>query len=1200
MSSAVRITVLVALLAGHRAAAAATITWNNPLGGNWGTASNWSPAVVPGAADAAAITLAGTYTVALNVNARVASLTLGGANGAQTLANGGATLTLDGASTIGPRGTYAQTAGTLTGGGALTVDGLVTWAGGNLSGSGATTISTGGTLAISGNTPKNLQRSIDNAGSTLWSGGGDVQTGSFPFNNQDGGRFTVQNDRSWSLGFGGIPSRFNNLAGATLTKSGGAGTTTFAGVAFNNNGTVNVNSGVLALTGDGSSAGAFNAVSGSRLDVAGGTQTLTAGAAIAGAGTVRVAAPAILVLAARVAAVNLDLAGGTVDGPGALSVSGSLQWTGGTLRGAGTTTIEPGGALSIAGSAANNLQRTINSAGVTTWSGSGNVLCASGVMFNNQAGGTFAIQNNQTWSFSSGGAPAQFNNLAGSTLAKSAGSGTTTFANVPVNNSGTIYAGSGVLALAGGGADNGAFTVAPTARVDFSAGTHTLNSGATISGTGVARVTGSATLTLAGNVTAANLELTDGIVDGAGTLTISGTLHWLAGTLSGPGVTSIAAGATFDLTGTSPKTLQRTVNNTGNVTWSSGSVLTGQGAVFNNQAGGTVTVQSTQPWSFSLGGAPALFNNQAGGTVNKTGFGTASFSNVPFNNSGVVNVSSGGLSLAGGGVSSGPFAVASGARLEFSRAMHTLHSGAAFSGAGRVTVPFPGTLALAANVSATFLEVAGGTLDGGGSLTVGGTLEWAGGTLTGAGATNIAQGGSIHMGGNTAMILERRIDNAGIALWDGTGDILGGQGAVFTNQAGASFIIENDQTWSFSLGGAQPRFDNQAGSTLTKSGGSGTTTFSDLAFTNRGTVTAAAGTLNFQPGFLQAAGSTHLAGGTLRSSGTVELQGGVLDGAGTVTGRVSNAAKVSPGNSPGTVTVDGTYVQTTGGTLAVDINGPVPGTDFDQLAIIGSVSLDGALQVALGVAPSMGTAFVIVDNDGSDAVSGTFSGLPEGATFRVGDTTLYISYVGGTGNDVVLTVGTPTPTSTPTGTPTPTVTATRTPTPSWTPTRTPTPSPVATVTATRVQTATATAQPTVTGTATATRSAVATAVPSVTPTHTVPVAPSRTATPLPATATPTHVASVTPSTTPTATPTASGSPTTTATGSPTATATPPRCVGDCDGDGRVTIDELLTGVNLALDEALLDACPAFDENGDGAVTVNEIIAGVNASLGPCG
>ncbi len=378
----------------------------------------------------------------------------------------------------------------LTGGGALTVDGLVSWAGGSISGGGATTISSAGTFALSGNTPKNLQRTIDNAGSTLWNGGGDVQAASFPFNNQSGGRFTVQNDRTWSLGFGGVPARFNNLAGATLTKNGGAGTTTFAGVAFNNSGTVNVNSGVLALTGDGTSSGAFNAVSGSRVDLAGGTQTLTAGAAIAGAGTVRVTAPALLLLAAKVTAVNLDVTSGTLDGPGALSVTGTLQWTGGILRGAGTTTIEPGGALGIAGNADKNLQRRIDNAGVATWSGNGNVLCASGVTFNNQTGGTFAMQNNQTWSFNSGGAPAQFNNLAGSTLAKSAGSGTSTFANVPVNNSGTVYAGSGVVALAGGGTGNGAFTVAATGRLDFSAGTHTLTSGATISGAGVARVTG--------------------------------------------------------------------------------------------------------------------------------------------------------------------------------------------------------------------------------------------------------------------------------------------------------------------------------------------------------------------------------------------------------------------------------------------------------------------------------------------------------------------------------------------------------------------------------------------------------------------------------------------------------------------------------------------------------------------------------------
>jgi hypothetical protein len=50
----------------------------------------------------------------------------------------------------------------------------------------------------------------------------------------------------------------------------------------------------------------------------------------------------------------------------------------------------------------------------------------------------------------------------------------------------------------------------------------------------------------------------------------------------------------------------------------------------------------------------------------------------------------------------------------------------------------------------------------------------------------------------------------------------------------------------------------------------------------------------------------------------------------------------------------------------------------------------------------------------------------------------------------------------------------------------------------------------------------------------------------------------------------------------------------------VTVDELVTGVNLFLDEAPLAVCPEFDVNGDGAVTVNEVVAGVNASLGPCG
>src|SRR5262249_21369630 len=49
----------------------------------------------------------------------------------------------------------------------------------------------------------------------------------------------------------------------------------------------------------------------------------------------------------------------------------------------------------------------------------------------------------------------------------------------------------------------------------------------------------------------------------------------------------------------------------------------------------------------------------------------------------------------------------------------------------------------------------------------------------------------------------------------------------------------------------------------------------------------------------------------------------------------------------------------------------------------------------------------IIENDGSDPVSGTFTGLPEGGRLIAMNQPLTISYVGGTNNDVVLTLSPP-------------------------------------------------------------------------------------------------------------------------------------------------------------------------------------------------
>lgn len=60
-----------------------------------------------------------------------------------------------------------------------------------------------------------------------------------------------------------------------------------------------------------------------------------------------------------------------------------------------------------------------------------------------------------------------------------------------------------------------------------------------------------------------------------------------------------------------------------------------------------------------------------------------------------------------------------------------------------------------------------------------------------------------------------------------------------------------------------------------------------------------------------------------------------------------------------------------------------------------------------------------------------------------------------------------------------------------------------------------------------------------------------------------------------------------------------QCVGDCDGSGEVTVNEIIVMVNIALGTQQLSACPVADPNGDGEVTVNEIIQAVNNALNGC-
>lgn len=115
---------------------------------------------------------------------------------------------------------------------------------------------------------------------------------------------------------------------------------------------------------------------------------------------------------------------------------------------------------------------------------------------------------------------------------------------------------------------------------------------------------------------------------------------------------------------------------------------------------------------------------------------------------------------------------------------------------------------------------------------------------------------------------------------------------------------------------------------------------------------------------------------------------------------------INVGNSPGCL--ESGTVNLSGTTLVVEIAGAEACTGYDQLKITGDVHLfDPVVDLSFPTAdylPAAGTKFVIISNDGTDAVNGTFADLPEGETFESNGGVFRISYVGGDGNDVEITV----------------------------------------------------------------------------------------------------------------------------------------------------------------------------------------------------
>jgi hypothetical protein len=60
----------------------------------------------------------------------------------------------------------------------------------------------------------------------------------------------------------------------------------------------------------------------------------------------------------------------------------------------------------------------------------------------------------------------------------------------------------------------------------------------------------------------------------------------------------------------------------------------------------------------------------------------------------------------------------------------------------------------------------------------------------------------------------------------------------------------------------------------------------------------------------------------------------------------------------------------------------------------------------------------------------------------------------------------------------------------------------------------------------------------------------------------------------------------------------PPAAGDCNADLQVSVNELVTGVGIALDTTDMSMCPRFDIDTDDRVSVDELVTGVHALLHP--
>lgn len=185
-------------------------------------------------------------------------------------------------------------------------------------------------------------------------------------------------------------------------------------------------------------------------------------------------------------------------------------------------------------------------------------------------------------------------------------------------------------------------------------------------------------------------------------------------------------------------------------------------------------------------------------------------------------------------------------------------------------------------------------------------------------------------------------------------------------------------------------------------------TFSGVLSGSKNVVKAGVGTLTLSGSsditgnFSTAAGTTSVTG-SLTAASASTAGSGTLGGTGTIAGTVNTGGKMSPGVAGAGTLSTGGMTFSSGGVLELDLLGVGIG-QADSVNVTGSVTLSsGSLSLNVPNPITLGSKFTVIANDNADAVTGTFTGIPEGGSVYGGGQGFTVSYVGGDGNDIVLT-----------------------------------------------------------------------------------------------------------------------------------------------------------------------------------------------------